>query len=234
MIVLVVGMHRSGTSALAGMLHSNGIIMGEQDSWHPKPMRENPKGFFENKRFRMLNDQILRDNGYKVKSFNPDIPPITQLSESCRDRMEALIKEYNTRYPCWGWKDPRTCLTLRHWFNVMAQMGVAKDDVRILIPCRATRDIAASMLARGNKGSHVQFEELTRGYNKQILVGCNMWPAAGDFQMSFKTVQFEHLIYKTETVAQELSTFLDYPVTDTTFIEPTMADRVRKKEAAHG
>ncbi len=61
-----------------------------------------------------------------------------------------------------------------------------------------------------------------------------MWPAADDFQMGFKTVQFEHLMYRPEAVAQELTTFIGYPITDTTFIEPTIADRVRKKEAANG
>jgi hypothetical protein len=223
MICLVVGMHRSGTSALAGMLHSNGIIMGRDDKWHPKPMRENPKGFFENRDFRALNDQILRDNGYKVKSFSPEIPTInsTHVRAETMAQMELLVREYHTTYENWGFKDPRTCLTLGVWFEVMTGLGIYKDIVRVLIPCRPTDDVVASMMARGNKEQRPgQFRDLAMAYNERIaevVTGI----------VDYKTVGVKRLIHEPEAVAMELSAFTGCSITDTSFIEPTIADRAK-------
>ena len=74
MIVIVVDMHRSGTSALAGMLHHSEILMGEFRNLIPKPSPENQKGFFGNIRFRTINDRILKDASYKVKPWSTAIP----------------------------------------------------------------------------------------------------------------------------------------------------------------
>ena len=74
MIVIVVGVHRSGTSAVAGILHLNGIAMGSEKTFKPKPMPQNPRGFYENYDFRKLNDRILKLAGYRVKSFDTLIP----------------------------------------------------------------------------------------------------------------------------------------------------------------
>ena len=74
MIVIVLGMHRSGTSAIAGILHLNKIIMGSKDNFKPKPLPQNPKGFYENYDFRKINDQILKKVNYNVKSLNYNIP----------------------------------------------------------------------------------------------------------------------------------------------------------------
>lgn len=215
MIVIVAGMHRSGTSALAGMLHHNGIVMGREKEFYPPPMKENKKGFFENVRFRRVNDRILAEHGYRVKSFYPLVPVVKSCSLDMRLRAEQLIEEYDTEFTAWGWKDPRTCLTMGVWLGTLRQMD--KDrDLRLLVPCRSTRDIAASMARRGNKGTSQHFEDLARMYNKRLML------AAGDHDVSFKTVDFVRLIHKTEDVAKELTEFLDWPVTDTTFIDPSI------------
>jgi len=215
MIVIVAGMHRSGTSALAGMLHHNGIVMGREKDFYPPPMKENPKGFFENVRFRRVNDAILKEYGYRVKSFDPGVPVIKLGSLDTRLQMERLILDYE-QYPAWGWKDPRTCLTMNMWLGMLAQMKLL-DTVSVLVPCRATRDVAGSMARRGNKGTHAQFEELARAYNKRLLT------AMTDYNVQFKTVDFNDLIFKTEHVAKNISKFLMYPVTDTAFVDPNIS-----------
>lgn len=222
MIVLVVGMHRSGTSALAGMLHNNGIIMGKEGGFYPPPMRENPKGFYENKAFRVLNDQILKDHGYKVKRFDPDVPTMHMqcIRPDIRERMELLIAEYNM-YQHWGFKDPRTCLTLPVWLTMMAAMGIPQDELRVLIPCRATDDIVASMRARGNKEREPgQFRRLVIAYNQQVIAGCNG-------RVDFMTVDFTRLMNDTQAVTAELAAFTGCPITDTSFIEPGIAENRR-------
>jgi len=145
MITVILGMHRSGTSALGGLLHSNGIVMGRDDDFYPPPMKENPKGFYENVRFRRINDRLLKEVQYNVKSFNPEIPevPITQ-DEKLRKMMKELIRGYDKEFDNWGWKDPRTSLTFTSWIDVMAEMEVL-SDVRCIIILRPSTEVAISM-----------------------------------------------------------------------------------------
>lgn len=227
MIVLVAGMHRSGTSALAGMLHHNDIIMGSEGKWHPKPSRENPKGFYENKEFRLINDQLLKENGYKVKAFDPAIPEALELTEVMLTRMQLIIEGYEWHYTDWGWKDPRTCLTLGAWLHVLHRLGL-EEQVCVLLPCRATGDIADSMRARGNRErAPGQFEELVRAYSK-----CAMAALARHKAVRHLTVDFRRLIEQPRAVADELGAFIGHSIPDTSFIEPAIADRVR--QAANG
>ena len=76
MINIVLGMHRSGTSTVAGILHLHNIIMGTYQNFWPRPLKQNPKGFYENYDFRKINDTILKLSDYSVKSYKPQIPNI--------------------------------------------------------------------------------------------------------------------------------------------------------------
>jgi hypothetical protein len=229
MIVLVAGMHRSGTSALAGMLHSNGIIMGHDGKWHPPPMRENPKGFFENRDFRVLNDQILRDHGYRVKSFDPVVPTIEvdRVRFETKAQAQLLVQEYNRAHEHWGFKDPRTCLTMPVWLRVIDSVGISSDDVRILLTCRATDDVVESMKRRGNKErlGPGQFRDLAMAYNRAVLDACDGW-------VKYKTVDYADLMYKTKATALAIGAFVGCSIDDTEHITPELADRA--KRGRHG
>ena len=76
MITIILGMHRSGTSTFAGVLHLNKILMGNYKNFWPRPLAQNPKGFYENYDFRKINDQLLEEAGYTVKSYNSFIPEL--------------------------------------------------------------------------------------------------------------------------------------------------------------
>ena len=104
MIIMILGMHRSGTSTISGVLHMNGIIMGTYQNFWPRPLNQNPKGFYENFDFRKINDQLLNRAGYDVKSYIPEIPNIQQI-DSLSDKMKLIIKKSNSSYQDWGWKD---------------------------------------------------------------------------------------------------------------------------------
>ncbi len=222
MIVIVLGMHRSGTSALAGMLHANGIVMGKEEDWYPPPMKENPKGFYENVRFRRINDKILAmNNNYKVKSFSPDIPFIRVCDDAnIRQLMKRLISEFSV-YPYWGWKDPRTCLTFLSWWNAFYEFGLTRD-VRVISIYRPPEEIADSMRARGNKEQHEgQFEALAIAYTNRLVKNLD---ESGVRHIRFT---FKDLIDETEKCAGAISTFLEYNVDDLSFIEPEIARNVK-------
>jgi len=160
MIVIVAGMHRSGTSAMSGFLHKNGIMMGRESDFHPRPKKENPKGFYENKLFRTLNDQWLRkystDPNYLVKQWAKEPPRLLgkQLDNQDREKARELIDFYNQYWKnsggkkgfgYWGWKDPRNCLTLSLWFQALKG-----HQVRVVIMEREPESIGKSLKARRN------------------------------------------------------------------------------------
>ena len=66
--------------------------MGEKRSFRPRLSVENPKGFYENIRFRALSDRILHESAYDVKSWNPLIPSI-RASGVTGFRVRRLIEE---------------------------------------------------------------------------------------------------------------------------------------------
>src|SRR5262249_18384300 len=58
MSVCVAGMHRSGTSMIAKLLHLGGIDFGSHEEMLP-PSEHNPDGYWERARFVALNDALL-------------------------------------------------------------------------------------------------------------------------------------------------------------------------------
>ena len=104
--VIVLGMHRSGTSMVAGVLSKLGVNMGQTlvgKSW------SNPLGHFEDRDFVELNNRILEAAGGSW-SAPPTEGAIRDQERSFTEDIKDIIgkKESNI----WGWKDPRTCLTI--------------------------------------------------------------------------------------------------------------------------
>ena len=90
----MLGMHRSGTSALAGLLSQMGAIA-------PKnllpPTTENPKGYWESKPIMQLNDDILKELGSKWSDWRSidfgSFP--AEIIESITDRTRLILtKEF--------------------------------------------------------------------------------------------------------------------------------------------
>jgi len=106
--VIVLGMHRSGTSMVAGVLKKLGVNMGKDTT----PDRRNPLGHFENKEFVNLNDQILKKAGGSWMN-PPAKEKILQQKNYFLIKIESLIQKQKSGI--WGWKDPRTCLTIEFY-----------------------------------------------------------------------------------------------------------------------
>jgi hypothetical protein len=107
-LYLVLSLHRSGSSATAGVLHHLGVHMGDNllDANY-----SNPKGHFENIDFLNINEKILDSVGAKWST-----PPLRETIISSnfpiseiRSFLHAQVK------PIWGLKDPRTTLTFDIW-----------------------------------------------------------------------------------------------------------------------
>jgi hypothetical protein len=113
-ILCVLGMHRSGTSCLTGSLEEAGLHMGDIHTWNP----HNLKGNRENQKIVDINDQVLASAGAAW-----DNPPDTEISWRASDLDAAgeLFASYAGQSP-FGFKDPRTLLTLPGWKQLLPHM----------------------------------------------------------------------------------------------------------------
>ena len=110
--VIVLGMHRSGTSLLAGSLEAAGLYLGDVNNEAPF----NRKGNKENESIRDLNDALLERSG---AAWNR--PPRGQVPWSGSDvaRARPLIRPYLVANRPWGFKDPRTVWTVEGWLRLL-------------------------------------------------------------------------------------------------------------------
>ena len=125
MITIVLGMHRSGTSVVAGILHFNKVSMGTYETFWPRPLPQNPKGFYENYDFRKINDTILQQSDYITKHYKTTIP-VPESSKSIKEKMIKTVRKYEFKFKNWGWKDPRTCLTISNWIEVFKEVDLIR------------------------------------------------------------------------------------------------------------
>lgn len=107
--IVILGMHRSGTSMVAGILNKMGVNMGE-DLLGKNP--SNPFGHFEDRDFYNMNRNILCNAGgsWEIPPLEKDI---LEQKENFDERIRSLIEKKNNYYNNWGWKDPRTSLTIK-------------------------------------------------------------------------------------------------------------------------
>ena len=135
-VVIILGMHRSGTSCLTGSLQEGGLYLGEVNTAAP----HNAKGNRENRAIMDLQDDILRANG-----GDWDRPPETVTWQSGhRKRRDEIIATYPTDR-VWGFKDPRTLLTLSGWLEVLPQacfVGTFRHPVAVAASLHARNGVA--------------------------------------------------------------------------------------------
>ena len=104
--IIILGMHRSGTSLVAGILFRFGIFMGKNFlGIHAS----NPFGHFEDQNVIDLNDQILAAAGGSWKD-PPGSEAILNQADKFRKEIISLIAAMPSG--TWGWKDPRLSITI--------------------------------------------------------------------------------------------------------------------------
>ena len=120
-LLFVVGMHRSGTSALCAALAAAGASFGEQLL---APMQGvNDEGFWEDQELVAINEAILTANGchwYNPLNWPSDDGWIDKLPEALTARGRARLQSGFGQGPLEAVKDPRLCLTLPFWLRCAA------------------------------------------------------------------------------------------------------------------
>ena len=142
--LLVTGMHRSGTSALMGVCNILGIRL-------PNNLyaadATNPKGYWEPKEIVDAHDTLLAELGRSWRDTKP-LPPGWLTSDAaaiCRSRITGVLTRDFTGVEIWGVKDPRMCLLLPLWTQLLESLGAAPYILHIF---RNPNEVANSLLKR--------------------------------------------------------------------------------------
>lgn len=176
--VLVIGMHRSGTSLVTRLLRDLGLFIG----WH---LDDNAEAYL----FRALNEWLLREAGATWQTP----APLRHLCDDwrARKRAEAYMRRalgqsraltylgpnYFRRYRTpaalpvpWGWKDPRTTVTLPLWLALFPR-------ARVVHVVRHGVDVAESLRRREER---LYAEGRARQRAGPLLYGQGLWSARAD------------------------------------------------------
>jgi len=100
-------MHRSGTSLITNWLFHCGLQVGER---LVGASEGNKEGHYEDVEFLRIHEEILAGNGYPPTGLIHHKP--IQVSEYQLEKLKAILKVKEQHFDQWGWKEPRTCLFL--------------------------------------------------------------------------------------------------------------------------
>ena len=146
-IVVVLGMHRSGTSAITRGLQVLGADLGPE--LMPGIKGENDKGFWEDLGCYRINNRILE----KLNSAWDTLGEVSEqaltgekLAEEYSDAV-TLIRDRIAHVSAFAFKDPSTVNLLPFWQEVFAELDL---DARYLIALRNPRSVADSLAIRNN------------------------------------------------------------------------------------
>jgi GT2 family glycosyltransferase len=142
--IVVLGMHRSGMSALTRIINLLGVELGDDLL---AASQDNEKGYFEHSTTMLLNQQVLERLGTSWDSATPlpeywwDDPKIISL----RNELLAKLRQDFDKVPLWGIKDPRLCRLLPMWKSIFAGLNSTPNYILML---RNPYGVAASLAKR--------------------------------------------------------------------------------------
>jgi hypothetical protein len=159
-MIAVVGMHRSGTSCLAGTLMECGAHFGDVSRKNPF----NAKGNNENRQVMDLHNQLLQENAGSWKSP----PPEVCWQAAHRRQRDAIIRQFRmSGEPICGFKDPRTLLALEGWLEALPELelvGIFRHPLAV-----------AQSLTHRNLFTQEQGFQLWLEYNRRLLSVCRQF-----------------------------------------------------------
>ena len=226
--ILVLGMHRSGTSALTRVLSLRGAALPKR-LMGPTP--DNERGFWEPKEIAAIHDEILASAGsswHDVSEF-PDSWFASDIAASFKRRLVTALREDFSDAPLFIVKDPRICRLVPLWLSILEQMRVAPLFV---IPIRNPLEVTASLRerdaffeakslllwlrhflaaersTRGLRRCFVAYDHLLRDWRGVVdKIGCDLevsWPrqshAANVEIEDFVSTRLRHHVFGSEEV----------------------------------
>jgi len=138
--VVVVGVGRSGTSAITRGVQALGVELG--DRLRPAGGK-NPTGFFEDQDLLAINrrlKRLLHIRGDSVRLIESDEWQTPAMRSLQREAVATVRRRFD-QYPLWGYKYARTLRLLPFWREVLAAVHL---DARYVVALRNPLSVARS------------------------------------------------------------------------------------------
>jgi glycosyltransferase involved in cell wall biosynthesis len=143
-LIVVVGMHRSGTSAITRGLQVMGVGLGDKIM---PGLEDNVKGFWEDLDFNALNIEmlsVLDSNWHHLAPIEPD-DVNTLRKKGYFLRAVELLRTKVGNSPLFGFKDPRVAKLLPFWKEVFVHCQI---DTSYLLATRHPLSVVKSLKKR--------------------------------------------------------------------------------------
>ena len=191
-VLIITGIHRSGTSLTASLFQSVGVNIGEK---LVGPEYGNIRGHFEDIEFVELHKRILQSQHIDDLGSNVETKEITVKKQQLKIA-KKLIKnrqeENEKANKIWGWKDPRTTLFLNFWLQLL-------PDAKFVFVYRSPWEVVDSLYRRNTDEKLLEQPEkavkMWLDYNQRIL----------DFYQQFSA---KCLIGKVDSIGKNPESFI--------------------------
>ena len=174
-VILVLGMHRSGTSAVTRCLNLLGAEIGSKLL---PPAADNRSGFWEHADVMAIHEELLKDLGRVWHDARP-LPEgwfLSPAARKARDKLARLIAGDFHGSALWAVKDPRLCRFVPLWREVLLESGF---EAAALLVVRHPAEVARSLNIREGLRSETTYlnwlehfadaETATRGMPRALL-----------------------------------------------------------------
>jgi hypothetical protein len=170
--VIILGMHRSGTSVIGGLANKMGLNTGGPLI---APAEDNKKGFFERIDVVLQNDELMKHQSVHYAWHTAKYDALKGLQDVLMHRGEIFREGERglnflnnaANYP-WMLKDPRLCITLRTWLPLLNFIPA------VLFTYRHPFDVALSMHKRTTENFKIsKVLKMWYVYNKRAIEQSN-------------------------------------------------------------
>lgn len=192
---LITGSGRSGTSAVAQLLHEAGLSVGHDLL---EPDEHNAEGYFEERMVIMINDAILKAAGigewFTTATREQIREAAVQYASYMRDQVKVATPV---------WKDPRFSWTLEAWLQMLP------EPPRIIVCLRSPAEVVASALAyfaQGGDDAEAAVKHVWRTQYERLL------EVIAEFGLDAICVEYAALHADPERAAEPLARFVGRPL----------------------
>ncbi|MEI6697064.1 MAG: sulfotransferase [Bacteroidota bacterium] len=212
-IILILGMHRSGTSLVAQLIAKWGAYMGHD--LMPADAH-NQSGYWEYQPLVDFHEKLLQktNNIWYAPSEAFDVK---QLLFEYGDEAREMVEQMDKGGEVWCWKDPRTSLFLDFWKEIL--LG---REIIFIITNRNLEAVTSSLFIRDKLPSFISIA-LWEFSTYKIIEALN--PA-----IKYKWIDYDKIISEPETVISELFLFLNnsFQITENQAVFDHMIRSVKK------
>jgi hypothetical protein len=208
-IYVVLGMHKSGTTLLAQILHESGVEMvdaagGGRDGGDAIDLSYDTGIKYERQSVLHLNLEILKAPDYTVLDVVAPDPLVATPAQL--ERMREIVRTCQKRGGDWGFKDPRTSLTYPLWADVLPEhrlVAIYRDPSEIWPRYRFQR----WFYCVDNLGRARRFLQRWLEYNEAVLAALAANPGRS-LLLDYRALMTTGEEY------ERLAAFLDRPLID--------------------